>query len=51
MLFIALWRSFRRMSFIDKAYPEAHLLFDRMTGLIKDRLTQLWVVFKAGDTE
>ena len=34
-----------------KAYLESHTQFDWLTGLIKDRPTQSWTVFKAGEIE
>ena len=51
MSFIARWGSSCGMPFDAKAYLEAHPQFDWMTGLIKDRPTQPWTVFKAGENE
>jgi hypothetical protein len=51
MSFIARWGSSCGMPFDAKAFLEAHPQFDWMTGLIKDRPTQPWTVFKAGDNE
>lgn len=49
MSFVARWGSSCGMPFVAKAYLEAHPQFDWMTGLIKDRPTQPWTVFKAGE--
>ena len=51
MSFVARWGSSCGMPFDAKAYLEAHPQFDWMTGLIKDRPTQPWTVFKAGEKE
>ena len=51
MSFIARWGSSCGMPFDAKAFLEAHPQFDWMTGLIKDRPTQPWTVFKAGENE
>jgi len=49
MSFVARWGSSCGMPFDAKAYLEAHPQFDWMTGLIMDRPTQPWTVFKAGE--
>jgi hypothetical protein len=51
MSFSARWGSACGMPFDAKAYLEAHPQFDWMTGLIKDRPSQPWTVFKAGEKE
>jgi Phospholipase B. len=51
MSFIARWGSSCGIPFDAKAYLESHPQFDWMTGLIKDRPTQPWTVFKAGEKE
>ncbi len=51
MSFIARWGSSCGMPFDAKVYLEEHPQFDWMTGLIKDRPTQPWTVFTAGETK
>jgi hypothetical protein len=51
MSFIARWGSSCGMPFDAKAFLEAHPQFDWMTGIIKDRPTQPWTTFKAGETK
>jgi hypothetical protein len=50
MSFIARWGSACGMPFDAKAFLEKHPQYDWMTGLLKDRPTQPWTVFKAGET-
>jgi len=51
MSFIARWGGACGMPFDAKAFLEAHPQYDWMTGLLKDRPTQPWTVFKAGEKE
>jgi hypothetical protein len=51
MSFIAKWGSSCDLPFDAKAFLEEHPQYDWMTGLLKDRPTQPWTVFKAGETE
>jgi hypothetical protein len=49
MSFLARWGSSCGMAFDAKKYLEAHPQFEWMTGLLKDRPSQPWVEFKAGE--
>jgi hypothetical protein len=49
MSFSARWGSSCGTPFNAKAFLEAHPQFDWMTGLLKDRPSQPWTVFKAGE--
>jgi len=49
MSFITRWGSACGMAFDAKKYLEAHPQYDWMTGLLKDRPSQPWVEFKAGE--
>lgn len=49
MSFLARWGSSCGTPFDAKKYLEAHPQFDWMSGLIKDRPSQPWVEFKAGE--
>jgi len=49
MSFLARWGSSCGIAFDAKKYLEAHPQFDWMTGLLKDRPSQPWVEFKAGE--
>jgi hypothetical protein len=49
MSFVARWGSACGIPFNAKSYLEEHLQFDWMTGLIKDRPTQPWTIFKSGE--
>ncbi|MGC1392047.1 MAG: C45 family peptidase [Bacteroidales bacterium] len=49
MSFVARWGSACGIPFDAKAYLEKHQQFDWMSGLIKDRPTQPWTLFKAGE--
>lgn len=51
MSFIARWGSSCGMPFDAKAFLEEHPQYEWMTGLLKDRPTQPWTVFKAGETK
>lgn len=51
MSFAARWGSACGIPFSAKSYLEKHQQFDWMTGLIKDRPTQPWTSFKAGETK
>jgi hypothetical protein len=51
MSFVARWGSACGIPFNAKAYLEKHQQFDWMTGLIKDRPTQPWTTFKAGEVK
>jgi hypothetical protein len=49
MSFALRWGAACGTPFDAKAFLEAHPQFDWMTGLIKDRPTEAWTVFKAGE--
>jgi Phospholipase B len=49
MSFVARWGSACGIPFDAKAYIEKHQQFDWLSGLIKDRPTQPWTLFKAGE--
>jgi hypothetical protein len=49
MSFVARWGSACGIPFNAKSYLEKHQQFDWMTGLIKDRPTQPWTIFKSGE--
>ena len=49
MSFLARWGSACGMAFDTKKFLEAHPQFEWMTGLLKDRPSQPWVEFKAGE--
>ncbi|HAQ17809.1 MAG TPA: hypothetical protein DCR40_01095 [Prolixibacteraceae bacterium] len=49
MSFISKWGSACDLPFDAKAFLEAHPQYEWMTGLIKDRPTQPWTMFKAGE--
>lgn len=49
MSFVARWGSACGIPFSAKSYLEKHQQFDWMTGLIKDRPSQPWTSFKAGE--
>ena len=49
MSFIARWGNACGMPFIAKGFLDKHPQFDWMNGLLKDRPTQPWTVFKAGE--
>lgn len=51
MSFIARWGSACGLPFNAKAYLEKHPQFDWMNGLLKDRPTQPWTTFRAGETK
>lgn len=51
MSFIARWGSACGMPFDAKSFLKAHPQYDWMEGLIKDRPTQPWTIFKAGETK
>jgi hypothetical protein len=51
MSFVARWGSSCGIPFNAKDYLEKHQQFDWMTGLIKDRPTQPWTKFKAGEVK
>jgi hypothetical protein len=51
MSFVARWGSACGMSFDAKTFLEQHPQYDWMNGLLKDRPTQPWTVFKAGENE
>lgn len=50
MSFIARWGSACGIPFNAKAFLDQHPQFDWMDGLIKDRPTQQWTIFMAGET-
>jgi hypothetical protein len=49
MSFVVRWGSACGIPFSAKDYLEKHQQFDWMTGLIKDRPTQPWIIFKSGE--
>jgi hypothetical protein len=51
MSFDARWGSACGMPFDARAFLEEHPQFYWMDGLLKDRPTQKWTTFKAGDTK
>jgi hypothetical protein len=51
MSFTARWGSACGMPFDAKAFLGKHPQFDWMTGILKDRPTQPWTTFKAGETK
>lgn len=51
MSFIARWGAACGMPFDAKIFLEKHPQYEWMTGLLKDRPTQPWTIFKAGETE
>jgi hypothetical protein len=51
MSFIAKWGSACDLPFSAKTFLEEHPQYDWTTGLLKDRPTEPWTVFKAGETE
>jgi hypothetical protein len=51
MSFSARWGSACGMGFNAKAYLEKHQQYDWMQGLIKDRPSEPWTMFVAGETK
>jgi hypothetical protein len=51
MSFVARWGSACGIPFDAKAFLEKHQQFDWMSGLLKDRPTQPWTSFKAGEVK
>jgi hypothetical protein len=51
MSFVARWGAACGTPFDAKKFLEQHPQFDWMNGLLKDRPTQPWTVFKAGEKE
>jgi hypothetical protein len=51
MSFIARWGSACGIPFDAKTFLEKHQQFDWMNGLLKDRPSQPWTSFKAGETK
>jgi hypothetical protein len=51
MSFVARWGSACGLPFDAKKFLEQHPQYDWMNGLLKDRPTQSWTVFKAGEKE
>lgn len=51
MSFIARWGSSCGMPFDAKVFLKAHPQYEWMSGILKDRPTQPWTVFKAGETK
>ena len=49
MSFIARWGNACGTPFIAKDFLDKHPQFDWMNGLLKDRPTQPWTLFKAGE--
>ena len=49
MTFVARWGSACGIPFDAKAFLDKHEQFDWMNGLLKDRPTQPWTLFKAGE--
>jgi hypothetical protein len=51
MSFVARWGAACGTPFDAKKFLEQHPQYDWMNGLLKDRPSQPWTVFKAGETE
>jgi len=51
MTFVARWGSACGLPFSEKIFLENHSQFDWLNGLLKDRPTQPWTTFKAGESE
>jgi len=51
MSFVARWGSACGMAFNANKFLEEHPQFDWMTGLLRDRPTQPWTIFKAGESK
>lgn len=51
MSFVAKWGSACDLPFDANAFLKEHAQYEWMTGLLKDRPTQPWTTFKAGETE
>ncbi len=51
MSFIARWGTACGMPFNAKSFLKAHPQYEWMDGLLKDRPTQPWAIFKAGETK
>jgi hypothetical protein len=51
MSFVARWGAACGKAFDAKKFLEDHPQFDWMTGILKDRPSQLWTTFKAGETK
>jgi hypothetical protein len=51
MSFVARWGSACGTPFDAKVFLEKHQQFDWMNGLVKDRPTQPWTLFKAGEVK
>jgi hypothetical protein len=51
MSFLARWGSACGIPFDANAFLEEHPQYDWMNGLLKDRPTQPWTLFKAGESE
>jgi hypothetical protein len=51
MSFVARWGSPCGTPFDAKKFLELHTQYDWMNGLLKDRPTQPWTVFKVGENE
>jgi hypothetical protein len=49
MSFMARWGSSCGMPFDAKKYLEEHLQYDWITGILKDRPSQPWTEFRAGE--
>jgi Phospholipase B len=49
MSFVARWGSACGTAFDAKAFLEKHQQFDWMNGLLKDRPTEPWTIFKSGE--
>jgi hypothetical protein len=51
MSFVARWGAACGTPFDAKKFLEQHPQYDWMDGLLKDRPTQPWTVFKAGENK
>ncbi len=51
MSFVARWGSACGIPFNGTKFLNAHPQFDWLTGMLKDRPTQPWTIFKAGETK
>ena len=48
---VARWGAAHGMPFNAKKFPEQHPQYDWMNGLLKNRPTQPWTVFKSGENK
>jgi len=48
---VARWRAACEMPFNENKIPEQHPQYDWRNGLLKNRPTQPWTVFKSGENK